>query len=76
MSILKVALKKGETIIAEAGALVFMKGDIEIDTKMYSGILKTVKVSLLGNESFFVKYTAKEEGCVLGLTGPPVGDII
>jgi len=67
---------KGETITAEAGALVFMKGDIEIDTKMRSGILKTVKVSFLGNESFFVnKYTAKEEGCVLGLTGPPIGDI-
>ncbi len=77
MSILEVTLKKDEIITAEAGSLVFMKGDIEIDTKMRSGILKTVKVSLLGNESFFVnKYTAKEEGCVLGLTGPPVGDII
>ncbi|MBI3255183.1 MAG: TIGR00266 family protein, partial [Nitrosarchaeum sp.] len=77
MSILEVTLKKGEIITAEAGALVFMKGDIEIDTKMRSGILKTVKVSLLGNESFFVnRYTGKEEGCVLGLTGPPVGDII
>jgi len=54
-----------------------MKGDIEIDTKMRAGILKTVKVSLLGNESFFVnEYTTKEEGCVLGLTGLPVGDII
>ena len=77
MSILEVTLKKDEIITAEAGSLVFMKGNIEIDTKMRSGILKTVKVSLLGNESFFVnKYTAKEEGCVLGLTGPPVGDII
>ncbi|MDA0756449.1 MAG: TIGR00266 family protein [Crenarchaeota archaeon] len=77
MSILEVTLKKDETITAEAGSLVFMKGDIEIDTKIRSGILKAVKVSLLGNESFFVnKYTAKEEGCVLGLTGPPVGDII
>lgn len=77
MSILEVVLRKGESITAEAGALVFMKGDIEIDTKMRSGILKTVKVSFLGNESFFVnKYTAKEEGCVLGLTGPPVGDIV
>lgn len=77
MSILEVHLGKGETITAEAGALVFMKGDIEVDTKMRSGFLKTVKVSLLGSESFFVnKYTAKEEGCVLGLTGPPVGDIV
>jgi uncharacterized protein (TIGR00266 family) len=53
-----------------------MKRDIEIDTKLRAGILKTVKVSLLGNETFFVnKYTAKEDRCVLGLTGPPIGDI-
>ena len=77
MSILEVNLKKGDSITAEAGSLVFMQGDIEIDTKMRSGFLKTVKVSLLGNESFFVnKYTAKQDGCVLGLTGPPVGDIV
>lgn len=77
MSVLEVSLKKDEYITAEAGALVFMQGDIQIDTKIRSGILKTVKVSLLGNESFFVnKYTAKHDGCVLGLTGPPVGDII
>ena len=77
MSILEVHLKKGEAITAEAGALVFMKGDIEINTKMRGGFLKTVKVSLLGNESFFVNnYVAKEDGCVLGLTGPPVGDIV
>lgn len=77
MSILEVNLNKDESITAEAGALVFMQGEIQIDTKMRSGILKTVKVSLLGNESFFVnKYTAKHDGCVLGLTGPPVGDIV
>lgn len=77
MSILEVILKKDETIIAESGALVFMKGNIEIDTKLRAGILKTVKVSILGNETFFVnKYTANEDDCVLGLTGPPVGDII
>jgi len=77
MSILEITLNKDESITAEAGALVFMQGDIQIDTKMRSGILKAVKFSLLGNESFFVnKYTAKHDGCVLGLTGPPVGDIV
>lgn len=77
MSILEVNLNKDESITAEAGALVFLQGEIQIDTKMRSGILKAVKVSLLGNESFFVnKYTAKHDGCVLGFTGPPVGDIV
>ncbi|WP_042687058.1 TIGR00266 family protein [Candidatus Nitrosotenuis chungbukensis] len=77
MSILEVHMGKGEIITAEAGALVFMKGSIEVKTKMRGGFLKTVKVAFLGNESFFVnEYIAGEDGCVLGLTGPPVGDII
>lgn len=77
MSILEVHMGKGESITAEAGALVFMKGDVEIKTKMRSGFLKSIKVSILGNESFFVnEYIANEDGCTLGLTGPPVGDII
>lgn len=77
LGILEITLKKDEEITAEAGALVFMKGNIEVDTKMRGGILKTVKVSLLGNETFFVnKYIAREDGCILGLTGPPMGDII
>jgi len=75
-SLLEVNLKKDESITAEAGALVYMR-DVQIDTKTHSGILKTLKVSILGNESFFVnKYTAKHDVCVLGLTSPPVGDII
>ncbi|NDB32006.1 MAG: TIGR00266 family protein [Nitrosopumilaceae archaeon] len=77
MSILEVHMSKGESIIAEAGALVYLKGDIEIKTKMRANVLKTVKVSFLGSESFFVnEYIAKEDGCSLGLTGPPVGDIV
>jgi len=77
MSILEAHLGKGESIIAEAGALVYMKGEFEIKTKLRANILKTVKVSFLGSESFFVnEYTAKEDGCSIGLTGPPVGDIV
>ena len=77
MSILEIHMSKGESIIAEAGALVYLKGDVEIKTKMRANVLKTVKVSFLGSESFFVnEYIAKEDGCSLGLTGPPVGDIV
>ena len=77
MSILEVHLSKGESITAEAGALVYLKGDVEIKTKLRANVLKTVKVSFLGSESFFVNdYIAKEDGCSLGLTGPPVGDIV
>ena len=78
MSMLEVQMNRSDRITAEAGALVFMKGNIEIKTKMReSGFLKSLKLKALGGESFFVnEYLAQEDGCLLGLTGPPVGDIV
>ncbi|HSB57628.1 MAG TPA: TIGR00266 family protein [Nitrosopumilaceae archaeon] len=78
MSMLEVSFDKGETITAEAGALVYMIGGIEIKTKMrHGGLFKNLKVMVLGRESFFVNdFVAQENGCQLGLSGPPVGDII
>jgi len=78
MSMLEVQMGKAEKITAEAGALVFMQGNIEIKTKMReSGFLKSLKITALGGESFFVNdYIAQEDNCSLGLTGPPVGDIV
>jgi uncharacterized protein (TIGR00266 family) len=78
MSMVEFRMNKGEKITAEAGAFVFLKGNIEIKTKMREGgFLKSLKLKALGAESFFVNdYVAQEDGCVLGLTGPPVGDIV
>jgi len=77
MSILHVTMDSGETIRADAGAFVFMKGKIGVKTGMRQGFLKNIKVSLLGRESFFVNdFVANEDQCILGLSGPPVGDII
>jgi uncharacterized protein (TIGR00266 family) len=78
MSMVEIQMGKGERITAESGALVFMKGNIEIKTKMREGgFFKSLKLKALGAESFFVNdYIAQEDGCLLGLTGPPVGDIV
>ena len=78
MSMVEIQMGKGEKITAESGALVFMKGNIEIKTKMREGgFFKSLKLKALGAESFFVNdYIAQEDGCSLGLTGPPVGDIV
>jgi len=77
MSMLEIQMNRGESITAEAGALVYMKGNIVIKTRMREGFLKSLKVKALGGESFFVNdYAAQEDGCSLGLTGPPVGDIV
>lgn len=52
-SLLKVELEPGETVTAEPGAMVYMRGDIEIKTSS-GGILKGIMRSMLGGESFWL----------------------
>lgn len=77
MAILDVHFDSGEKITAESGAMVYMKGNIEIKTRTREGgFLKKLKVTALGGESFFVNDYVAHGECSLGLTGPPLGDIV
>lgn len=77
MAILEVQMNSGEKITAESGAMVYMKGDIEIKTRTREGgFLKKIKVTALGGESFFVNDYIARGDCSIGLTGPPLGDVI
>jgi uncharacterized protein (TIGR00266 family) len=77
MAILDIQMSSGEKITAESGAMVYMKGDIEIKTRTREGgFFKKVKVTALGGESFFVNDYIAHGDCSIGLTGPPLGDIV
>lgn len=77
MALLEVQMSAGEKITAESGAMVYMKGDIEIKTRTREGgFLKKLKVTALGGESFFVNDFVARKDCSIGLTGPPIGDIV
>jgi len=59
--LLKVELEPGENVTAEPGAMVYMKGDIEIKTSS-GGILKGIMRSMLGGESFWLNtYRARSQ---------------
>ena len=77
MGLIEFTLKKGESVTAEAAAMVFIRGDIETNTRMRkSGFLKSLKAAAFGGESFFVnEFIAHEDDCTLGLTGNMLGDI-
>jgi uncharacterized protein (TIGR00266 family) len=77
MAILDIQMSSGEKITAESGAMVYMKGDIEIKTRTREGgFFKKIKVTALGGESFFVNDYVAHGDCSIGLTGPPLGDIV
>ena len=70
MAMLEIELAKDEQITAEAGSMVFMKGDVEIKTRTQKGgFFKKLSISALGQETFFVNdYIAHKDTCILGLT--------
>ena len=72
-------MDRGEFITAEAGSMVYVRGDIEVNTRTRTegGLFKALKTTVLAGESFFInEYTARHDGCKIGLTGNALGDII
>jgi uncharacterized protein (TIGR00266 family) len=70
-----VALQQGERLTAEAGAMMFVSGDIEMEVEMPGGLAGGLKRKLLAGESLFVThYIARGPG-VVGITGPFPGSI-
>ena len=74
-SLLKIMLGPGETISAEAGAMVSMSSNVEMETSAKGGLFGALKRSMLGGESFFVNtFKATEAGEVTFAPSLP-GDI-
>jgi len=62
-SLLKIKLRQGEAVSAEAGAMVSMSSSIEIKTAAKGGIFGALKRSVLGGESFFMNtFMAADSG--------------
>jgi len=77
MGLIQFSMNRGDKVTAEAAAMVFMKGNIQTETRMRKGgFLKSLKAAAFGGESFFVnEFTANDDNCSLGLTGNTLGDI-
>lgn len=74
-AITAVTLEAGESIVAEAGAMVTMDPSIEIETKARGGFLKSLGRSVLGGESFFVNTFHARSGGVVRFAPSLPGDM-
>ena len=62
-SLLMVGLGRGESVCAEAGAMVSMSGGVEMQTSARGGLFGALKRSVLGGESFFMNtFEARDSG--------------
>ncbi len=59
---LHLELDKGEKVRTEAGAMVAMSADMDIETKVYGGFLKALIRKLLGGESVFQNTYSPQDG--------------
>ena len=76
-ALLDVTLESGESLMAEAGAMVSHTDGVEISTGRGGGsLLKSVKSSVLGGESFFRNTFTAPEGGSVTLAPPLPGDIV
>src|ERR1044072_1372850 len=70
-----IALEAGEKLTSEAGAMMFISGDVQMDVEMPGGLMGGLKRAALAGESMFlVNYTAREGGAG-GICGPFPGSI-
>ena len=75
-SVARVTLERKEKIQVEAGAMVGMSPDMEIETEAKGGFLKSMSRSMFGGESFFMNtYTGESDGDRILLAPPLPGDI-
>jgi len=71
-----VKLDGNERITVEAGSMVAMSRDIQVETKMKGGLLKSLARSVLGGESFFINtYQASSNGGEIDLAPTLPGDV-
>ncbi|MDE2815629.1 MAG: TIGR00266 family protein [Chloroflexota bacterium] len=62
-ALLKVDMAAGESVSAEAGAMVSMSSGIEIETSMRGGLFGGLRRKFLGGESFFINtFSASQSG--------------
>ncbi len=78
-SLLEVQLPANGYITAEAGAMTYMSSNVEVKTHTraeQSGVLGTLKVSVLGGETLFINdFIARGVEGKVGFVSAPLGDI-
>ncbi len=73
-ALLEVSLGYGESVKVEPGAMVYMKGPIEVQTST-GGIWKALKRTFLGGENFFMNTYSSKGDSKLGIASQLPGDI-
>src|SRR2546421_11111751 len=70
-----VALEPGEELVSEAGAMLFMSGDVSMDVELPGGLVGGLKRAVLAGERLFSEKDVARGAGAVGLCGPFPGSI-
>ena len=76
LQIANIELESGEELVTNAGALVYMSGNVEMESKMEGGFMSGLKRSISGASMFLVKFRTKSGSGTVGIAGKAPGKII
>jgi uncharacterized protein (TIGR00266 family) len=76
-AVARAIMAPGETVRAESGAMMATSGGVAVESKARGGIMKSLKRSMLGGESFFMTtFTAPDAGGWVDCAARLPGDIV
>jgi uncharacterized protein (TIGR00266 family) len=75
-ALLTLSLDPGESVRAEAGAMVSYSDGVTVETSASGGLLGSLKRSVMGGESFFQNTFSTETGGEVTLAPPLAGDVV
>ena len=72
---LLISLEAGDRLVSEAGAMMFVSGDVAMDVDMPGGVKGGLKRAVLAGESLYLATYEARGAAVVGLSGPFPGSI-
>ncbi|MEW5722544.1 MAG: TIGR00266 family protein [Thermodesulfobacteriota bacterium] len=76
MQAVVITLDKGETVRAEAGAMMYMDQGIEMETTTGGGLLQGLKRKIAGESFFITTYTCQAERAEVAFAAPYPGHVV
>ncbi|MCK9322895.1 MAG: TIGR00266 family protein [Candidatus Methanomethylophilaceae archaeon] len=76
LQFVNVQLDDGEELDSQAGAMVYMTGNMTMEAKMKGGLMKGLGRSLTGSSLFLLKYSSQGGSGIVGLGGSAPGKIV
>ncbi len=76
LQVVQIEVQPGEKVYGEAGAMVFMSGNVNMAARVHGGVLSGIKRAATGESFFVTEFTRNGGPGLLGFAGNVPGKIV